>query len=61
MRFPWLAIGFAPQADFFQQCYNATINISTQQLLEQGFSGKELGEALDKQRISAITQIKQTQ
>ncbi|MFL0798026.1 MAG: multifunctional CCA addition/repair protein [Cellvibrionaceae bacterium] len=46
------------QADYLLSAYQAAAAVETKPLIEKGLSGKELGEALQKERIKQITQVK---
>lgn len=48
-----------PQADLLKQYTQAVRQVSPQTLIEQGFTGKALGEALHKARLNAVRQIKE--
>ena len=47
-----------PQADFLRACQVAASNVQTKPLIEQGFDGKALGEAIHQARVKAIATIK---
>lgn len=44
-----------PQADYLKQAFECYRRVSPKELVEQGFTGKALGEELKKQRIARIT------
>lgn len=48
-----------PEIDFFQQCLSAAKQVNVQSLIEQGFEGQEIAEALRKERIAAINHLKE--
>jgi tRNA nucleotidyltransferase (CCA-adding enzyme) len=43
-----------PQADVFRQAFSAARNFHTTNLINEGFAGPALGEAIDRGRIEAI-------
>ncbi len=49
-----------PQADFLRRCAYRCANIQPGALIEQGLSGKALGEAIYKQRLLQIEEVKAT-
>lgn len=49
-----------PQMDFLRAARDAAANVSPQVLIQQGFAGAELGKALDRARLGAVTKLKQT-
>lgn len=42
------------QPGIFRQAYDAAIKVTTQELIEKGFSGKQIGEQLHRLRVDAI-------
>lgn len=48
-----------PQADYLRAAMHAACSVAVQPLLAQGFKGPELGEALKRERLQALTQFKQ--
>ncbi|MFI2811822.1 MULTISPECIES: multifunctional CCA addition/repair protein [Microbulbifer] len=46
-----------PQPDFLRRVRAAAEAVSVQPLIEQGYEGAELGQALDRARIDAIAQV----
>ncbi|NJM12800.1 MAG: HD domain-containing protein, partial [Synechococcaceae cyanobacterium SM1_2_3] len=49
-----------PQADFMHRVYQAAVKVQTRPLLEQGLTGLALAEALQRERLAAITALAQT-
>ena len=49
-----------PQVDYLRAAREAAANVDPQALMAQGFEGAELGKALDRERLSALTQLKKT-
>ncbi len=47
-----------PQADYLRGAMHAARAVSVQPLLAQGFKGAELGEALDRERLQALSAYK---
>lgn len=47
------------QAEFMRQIYRAAATVQARPLLAQGLTGLALAEALQRERLAAITQIKQ--
>jgi tRNA nucleotidyltransferase (CCA-adding enzyme) len=47
-----------PQADYLRGAMHAARAVAVQPLLEQGFQGAELGEALNRQRLQALKTYK---
>ncbi len=47
-----------PQGDFLWQCYQVTKSLNTQALIDKGYTGKQLGEEIDKERVTQIKSIK---
>jgi tRNA nucleotidyltransferase (CCA-adding enzyme) len=47
-----------PQADYLRGAMHAARAVAVQPLLEQGFQGAELGEALNRQRLQALNAYK---
>jgi tRNA nucleotidyltransferase (CCA-adding enzyme) len=48
-----------PQADFMRRVYQATAGAPVHPLLAQGLSGLTLAEALQRDRLAAITEVRQ--
>lgn len=48
-----------PQADYLRGAATAAREVAVQPLLEQGFKGPELGEALKRERLKAVTAYKE--
>ncbi|SDK51130.1 multifunctional CCA addition/repair protein [Microbulbifer yueqingensis] len=48
-----------PQPDFLRQVRAAAAAVGVEPLIEQGYEGAELGKALDRARIEAITAVKE--
>jgi tRNA nucleotidyltransferase (CCA-adding enzyme) len=48
-----------PQADYLRGAMQAARAVAVQPLLAQGFKGAELGEALDRERLTALKAYKQ--
>ncbi|CAI8794584.1 MULTISPECIES: multifunctional CCA addition/repair protein [unclassified Pseudomonas] len=48
-----------PQADYLRGAATAARNVAVQPLLEQGFKGPELGEALKRERLKALKAYKE--
>ena len=48
-----------PQADYLRGAATAARNVAVQPLLEQGFKGPELGEALKRERLKALKVYKE--
>lgn len=48
-----------PQADYLRGAATAARNVAVQPLLEQGFKGPELGEALKRERLNALKVYKE--
>lgn len=46
-----------PQADFMRECFNEAQKVDVQALLNQGYQGKELGDAINYHRIKMIKKI----
>ena len=46
------------QLEYLLQCKAATQNINTDELIEKGLTGQQIGEAIHKQRINIIKEIK---
>lgn len=46
------------QGKLLWQCYEASKTVNTQALIEQGFEGKKLGEAIDRIRLNFIKKVK---
>lgn len=46
-----------PQAVYFSGAFNACVQVKVRDLLDQGLTGAQLGEALHKNRIQAVTQF----
>ncbi|MFU8797567.1 MAG: multifunctional CCA addition/repair protein [Gammaproteobacteria bacterium] len=49
-----------PQADYLRTMYHAANKVIVQSLLEKGFQGKALGDALHQARIDAIKAVSKT-
>lgn len=47
-----------PQADYLRAAAQAAREVAVQPLLEQGFKGPELGEALKRERLKVLTEYK---
>lgn len=47
-----------PQADFFDKVLQAAKSVNPQELIQQGFKGQKLGEAIDAKRLDAISAVK---
>ena len=47
-----------PQADYLRAAMHAARAVAVQPLLERGFKGAELGEALNQQRLAALEAFK---
>jgi tRNA nucleotidyltransferase (CCA-adding enzyme) len=47
-----------PQADYLRRAMQVAREVAVQPLLEQGFKGAELGEALKRQRLQALKNYK---
>lgn len=47
-----------PQADFLRQAHNAANKVDTKLIREQGHEGPELGQAIERARINAISEFK---
>lgn len=50
-----------PQAEFLRRAYHATSNIDVKALMEQGISGKDLGEAIRRERLRQLKTLKQAE
>lgn len=50
-----------PQADWLQRCAKAMRDVSPQPLLERGLTGQALGDALRRERISAVRRLQQAE
>jgi len=49
-----------PQADYLQQCLDAANTVTAKMFVEQGLKGKEIKEAIEKERLNKITEIKKS-
>lgn len=47
-----------PQADYFRRCLQAAKNVDIAAVQAQGLSGPAFGEALDKQRLQRLSELK---
>lgn len=43
-----------PQKDYLMTCFTACKDVSSQQFIEQGLSGKAIGDAIENERLSRI-------
>jgi tRNA nucleotidyltransferase (CCA-adding enzyme) len=43
-----------PQADFLRTCLNAALTVTAQPFLDKGLKGKDIGEAVEAERLSQI-------
>ncbi|MOA31643.1 Multifunctional CCA protein [compost metagenome] len=50
-----------PQADYLRAAAAVARSVAVQPLLEQGFTGAELGEALKRERLRALKAFRETQ
>ncbi|WNO08606.1 multifunctional CCA addition/repair protein [Teredinibacter sp. KSP-S5-2] len=50
-----------PQAEFLHRAYQVTSNINVKALLEQGITGKDLGEAIRRERLRQLKILKQAE
>ncbi|MCK5640729.1 MAG: HD domain-containing protein, partial [Gammaproteobacteria bacterium] len=48
---------FFLQPGIFRKAFDAALKVTTQELIEKGFSGKELGEQLHQVRVKAIKEV----
>ncbi|MEZ9302575.1 multifunctional CCA addition/repair protein [Vibrio breoganii] len=48
-----------PQRDYIKAAYQSAISVNVQQVIQGGFSGKEIREELNRRRVDAIDEIKQ--
>jgi tRNA nucleotidyltransferase (CCA-adding enzyme) len=48
-----------PQANLLRQCYQASKKINAQPLIERGYEGAKLGEAIERERIRRIKTVLQ--
>ncbi|CAA0120656.1 Multifunctional CCA protein [BD1-7 clade bacterium] len=48
-----------PQANYLRACFAACHSIDARQLQQQGFEGKALGEAIERERSRAIGEVKE--
>jgi len=46
-----------PQADYLRQCLKSTSSVDVQALITKGFSGEQLGNQINQERIKLIKQI----
>ncbi|MCA0899718.1 multifunctional CCA addition/repair protein [Microbulbifer agarilyticus] len=49
-----------PQVDYLRAARDAAAQVDPQALIAQGFAGAELGKALDRARLQALTKLKST-
>ncbi|WP_308363920.1 MULTISPECIES: multifunctional CCA addition/repair protein [unclassified Microbulbifer] len=49
-----------PQVDYLRAVREAAAAVSAEALMAQGFEGAELGKALDRERIAALTRLRKT-
>ncbi|MBY6210085.1 multifunctional CCA addition/repair protein [Microbulbifer agarilyticus] len=49
-----------PQVDYLRAARDAAAQVDPQALIAQGFAGAELGKALDRARLQALTKLKNT-
>ncbi|WP_226664661.1 multifunctional CCA addition/repair protein [Microbulbifer aggregans] len=49
-----------PQADYLRAARCAAADVSPKALIDEGFEGAELGKALDRARIQAVSRLKST-
>ncbi|MPW38014.1 multifunctional CCA addition/repair protein [Vibrio sp. B1Z05] len=49
-----------PQRDYFVATYQAALAVNVQQVIKDGFAGKDIREELNKRRTEAIEQVKQS-
>ncbi|WP_105102920.1 multifunctional CCA addition/repair protein [Microbulbifer pacificus] len=49
-----------PQVDYLRTAREAAAGVDPQSLIAQGFEGAELGKALDRARLNALTEFKKT-
>lgn len=47
-----------PQTDYFRQVHRAAVAVRAQSLVERGLSGLALAEALQQERLAAITRVR---
>ena len=45
-----------PQSQVLKKCHTAALSVDTKSLINQGFSGREIGEAIFKLRIDSISE-----
>ncbi|MCW8856307.1 MAG: multifunctional CCA tRNA nucleotidyl transferase/2'3'-cyclic phosphodiesterase/2'nucleotidase/phosphatase, partial [Kangiella sp.] len=43
-----------PQGDLLRQCFKVSETVDVQLLIEKGYEGAKLGEAIDRARLKAI-------
>ncbi|ORU92282.1 MAG: multifunctional CCA tRNA nucleotidyl transferase/2'3'-cyclic phosphodiesterase/2'nucleotidase/phosphatase [Cycloclasticus sp. symbiont of Bathymodiolus heckerae] len=48
-----------PQAKWLKKAYLAANKVSAKEFIDQGFSGKQIGEAITKKRIEVIKQLRE--
>ncbi|GEM78362.1 multifunctional CCA addition/repair protein [Vibrio superstes] len=48
-----------PQRDYIKAAYQSAISVNVQQVIQDGFAGKEIREELNRRRVKAIDEIKQ--
>ena len=49
-----------PQVDYLRAAREAAANVDPQALIAEGFEGAELGKALERARLQAVTELKNT-
>ena len=50
-----------PQGEYLKECYQAATAVNVQAIIGEGIQGPAIKEALEKRRIDAVAQVKQTQ
>ncbi|WP_026377074.1 multifunctional CCA addition/repair protein [Aestuariibacter salexigens] len=50
-----------PQADYFRAAWQAAANVSVKDIVAQGYQGQQIRDELERQRIAAIENIRDTQ
>jgi tRNA nucleotidyltransferase (CCA-adding enzyme) len=50
-----------PQADYLRKCLQATQAVNNKELIEKGYEGEKLGDAIRQERIRLIKQVKAAQ
>ncbi|OBT07377.1 multifunctional CCA tRNA nucleotidyl transferase/2'3'-cyclic phosphodiesterase/2'nucleotidase/phosphatase [Vibrio sp. UCD-FRSSP16_10] len=48
-----------PQPDYIEAAYQSALAVNVQQVIQDGFNGKEIREELNKRRVEAIEGVKQ--